>query len=266
MFKQLLPAGLRLAALTCAVGLISACGTVSEVDGDGKTQEPIFPAATSASMPEGYYVNRENLGNIRPGMTKKQIRELIGHPQFNEGMFGVREWDYLFKFREPEGQPDKVCQFKVLFDKDTLAQSFYFLPADCMEKPAPAPVAVSAPKSVTLAADATFAFARSELRPEGRDRLSQLAGQLQGSDLRSVSIVGYTDRIGNDEDNFRLSEARARSVRDYLVSQGVPGAVIDTEGRGPAEPLVNCPGPKSPAVIECLAPNRRTTITIQTRQ
>jgi len=264
MNKQHLRSGLRLAAAAAAVALVSACGTVSKVDDAGKTADPIFPAMNSASMPEGYYVNLENLGKIGPGMTKNQVMDLIGHPQFSEGMFFVREWDYILKFRQPNGQPDKVCQYKVLFDKDMIAQSFHFLPTDCM---APAVVEQKPDNKqvqhITLSADATFGFGSATLRPLGIDALSEVVAKMNQVQVQSIDIVGYTDRIGNAASNNALSLRRANAVREYFESHGVPGSMITVDGRGSAEPLVSCPGPKSAAVIDCLAPNRRTTIAIQ---
>ena len=74
------------------------------------------------------------LGRI--GMNKDQIYELIGRPHFQEGLYGVREWDYLFNYRE-NGE-HKTCQYKILFDKDKNAQSFFWLPEGCgPKKPAP---------------------------------------------------------------------------------------------------------------------------------
>ena len=60
-------------------------------------------------------------------------------------------------------------------------------------------------------------------------------------------------------------DARANAVRSYLIQHGVSGALISAEGRGPAEPLVNCPGAATPEVIACLAPNRRTSVAVQAR-
>jgi outer membrane protein OmpA-like peptidoglycan-associated protein len=265
MYKQFPRYGLRLAMALAASALLSACGTVSKVDDAGKTDEPIFPATSSSFMSEGYYVNLENLGKIEPGMTKNQIRPLIGNPQFSEGMFGVHEWDYIFKFRQPNGQPDRVCQYKVLFDKDMLAQSFYFLPANCMapvevEKPAASKPAV---EHITLSADATFGFGSSTLRPIGIAALDDLILKMNKVSVKHIEVVGYTDRFGSADYNNKLSFNRANAVRSYLVARGVPASIIDTDGRGSAEPLVSCPGGKSQAVVECLAPNRRTTLTIE---
>ncbi|MFV3332466.1 OmpA family protein [Pseudomonas sp. NY15437] len=268
MFEQYKLGGLKLALAASALAALTACGTVSDVDSAGHTQEPVFPAMKDASMPEGSYVNLENLGKMRSGMTKHQVQDLLGHPQFSEGMFGVREWDYIFKFRQAEGQPDKVCQYKVLYDTDYMAQSFYFHPADCLQQaPAPVPAPTPQPRARTLnlAADASFAFGSAVLRPEGKAKLDELAEGLKGAELISLDIVGYTDRIGSVQSNIQLSQARANAVRSYLIQHGVSGALISAEGRGPAEPLVNCPGAATPEVIACLAPNRRTSVAVQAR-
>ncbi|SNS88822.1 OmpA family protein [Pseudomonas segetis] len=257
MYKQFIHSGFRLALAATALAALSACGTISNVDDAGKTDQPVFPEMSDASMPEGYYVNQDNLASIRAGMTKKQIMALIGHPQFNEGIIGVREWDYIFKFRQPEG-PDKVCQYKVLFDKDVLAQSFFFSPSDCMTPAPQAPVV----KNVDLSADAAFGFASATLSAQGRASLDQLANDIDLTQVDRIEVVGYTDRIGSRADNDALSTARAVAVRNYLLEKGIPQSLISAEGRGASEPLVNCPGAKSAQVIECLAPNRRTSITI----
>ncbi|MBD9629265.1 MULTISPECIES: OmpA family protein [Pseudomonadaceae] len=268
MFEQFKLGGLKLALAASALTALAACGTVSDVDSAGHTQQPVFPAMDDASLPEGSYVNLENLGKMRPGMTKHQVQDLLGHPQFSEGMFGVREWDYIFKFRQAEGQPDKVCQYKVLYDKDHIAQSFYFLPADCQQAaPAPVPAPSPAPqpraRTLNLEADASFAFGSAVLRPEGKAKLDELAEGLKSAEVTSVEIVGYTDRIGSVQNNIRLSQARANAVRSYLMQHGISGALISAEGRGPAQPLVNCPGASTPEVIACLAPNRRTSVAVQ---
>ncbi len=52
-----------------------------------------------------------------------------------------------------------------------------------------------------------------------------------------ISLVGYTDSIGSDAYNLRLSEKRADAVKAYLVKHGVDGARIQTSGRGKADPV-----------------------------
>ena len=103
----------------------------------------------------------------------------------------------------------------------------------------------------------------------GRTRIDSTLQELKASGvrLRSISIVGHTDPIGSLEFNQRLSVARANSVRDYLVSQGVPANIIQTEGRGPSELKITeaeCraqgKAKNRAALIACFEPNRRVEI------
>lgn len=261
MYKQFVPNGIRVALAVTTLAALSACGTISNVDDAGKTDQPIFPEMSDASMPEGYYVNQDNLSSIRPGMTKKQVMALIGHPQFNEGVIGVREWDYIFKFRQAEGA-DKICQYKVLFDKDVLAQSFFFLPANCMTPVQPAQPQL---KSVDLSTDTTFGFDSAILNPQGRASLNQLVAEMDLANVEQIEVIGHTDRLGSQHYNDSLSSKRAYAVRDFLLEKGVPLSLINANGRGADEPIAVCPGAKSARVVACLAPNRRTTITTQTK-
>ena len=72
-----------------------------------------------------------------------------------------------------------------------------------------------------------------------------------------VQVDGHTDSVGSDEDNMRLSQGRADSVRSYLVTQGVPSARIKAVGRGESMPIADN---KSP---EGRANNRRVEIIVQ---
>jgi outer membrane protein assembly factor BamE (lipoprotein component of BamABCDE complex) len=96
---------------------------------DGKAEELVWPAERNARQPEGSFPNRDNLRAVRAGDTKNQLYELLGRPHFEEGMFVVREWDYIFKFRS--GGDVTTCRYKVIFDKNYKAQSFHWLPAAC---------------------------------------------------------------------------------------------------------------------------------------
>jgi outer membrane protein assembly factor BamE (lipoprotein component of BamABCDE complex) len=111
---------------------LAACGTnPSHVDANGKSSDLAFPALKDASRTEGSYVNVENLRKVVPGLTKPQLYELIGLPHFSEAMFNVREWDYIFKFPQPGTHEPRVCQYKVMFDDNKVAQSYAFLPQTC---------------------------------------------------------------------------------------------------------------------------------------
>src|SRR5690606_27915923 len=115
-----------------------------------------------------------------------------------------------------------------------------------------------------LNAEALFAFSSAKLSASGQERIRQLARHLMGDTLNGKRIVvtGHTDRIGNSAENLQLSLQRAVSVRLALIPNGVPAGMIDVRGMGVTMPKVQCSGGKSPAIIRCLAPNRRITVDI----
>ncbi|NIF20646.1 porin OmpA [Candidatus Pantoea multigeneris] len=134
--------------------------------------------------------------------------------------------------------------------------------------PAPAPAPVVETKRFTLKSDVLFTFNKSTLKPEGRQALDQLYSQLSNLDPKdgSVVVLGFTDRIGSDQYNQKLSEQRAQSVVDYLVSKGIPSNKISARGQGKSNPVTGstCNTVKArKALIDCLAPDRRVEIDVR---
>ena len=83
--------------------------------------------------------------------------------------------------------------------------------------------------------------------------------------IGGLTISGYTDQLGSDAVNLKLSQARAEAVRDYLKANGFPDVPVTVRGMGAAEPKVplsSCAG--SPEEQrDCLAPNRRVVIEVR---
>jgi OOP family OmpA-OmpF porin len=141
-------------------------------------------------------------------------------------------------------------------------------PAPTPPPPPPAPPAPTSEK-VTFAADALFDFDKAVLRPEGKAKLDDLVSKLAGVSLEVIIAVGYTDRIGSLAHNQKLSVARSQTVKDYLVSKGIEPNRIYTEGKGPANPVKQCPDPSAKGevrnfkqLVECLQPNRRVEVEV----
>jgi outer membrane protein OmpA-like peptidoglycan-associated protein len=269
--------GITLASLALA---LAACGNIShDVAKDGHSAgELVWPATTDTTPMHkgGTFPNLANLRQMRAGLNKPQVSDLIGYPHFSEGVWGIREWNYLFSFRHPDSDEVTVCQYKVLFDEDRIARSFYWKPASCaalLEEPKPekpAPVATAKPDVVTLSADALFPFDKGNVKdisPAGREQLAALASRLRASDAEvvAVRVVGYTDNIGSTGYNRDLSERRARAVREVLVDNGIPAAKISAEGRGEADPVKDCKGGPRAERIACLAPNRRVEVHVDSK-
>lgn len=130
--------------------------------------------------------------------------------------------------------------------------------------PVPVPVVVPPPaprfQKYTLSVTELFAFDSAELR-KSQAKLDEIANVLMNdSMIDDVLIIGYTDRIGSDKYNQKLSERRAEAVKKYLVNKGVKANRLMTKGKGKANPIAGCKGEKNAALITCLAPNRRVEI------
>jgi len=110
---------------------------------------------------------------------------------------------------------------------------------------------------ITLSGQVLFVTGKSELLPAARDQLDQVAIALkdQGS-LKPMVVEGYTDSVGSDATNQKLSKDRAESVRAYLVSKGVPSDKITSVGKGKANPVASNDTP------EGRANNRRVEIIV----
>ena len=255
-----------LAITFAGVVLVSACTrSISHIDSQGKTDNPIFPDASHAVRGEGSFVNVDNLQKMRPGLTKEQVYELIGTPHFNEGVFRVREWDYIFHFIRTDGSV-YTCQYKVIFDLSMQARSFVFSPAGCLGELKPVDAKMNPGKSINkiLNAAGLFDFGSVVLSYAGVVQINSLAEEIKGMNFSSKKIIisGYTDRIGSQIQNKQLSLARAESVKHILVQRGIPPSIITTRGMGDSLPRVLCPGKKSTAIITCLAPNRRISVEV----
>ena len=87
--------------------------------------------------------------------------------------------------------------------------------------------------------DVLFDFNKYSLKPEAREKLAKISGILLAYPDLKVQVEGYTDNIGSDEYNQNLSEKRADSVRDYLVSQNVPETNVTAEGYGKSNPIAD---------------------------
>ncbi|HLD10209.1 MAG TPA: OmpA family protein, partial [Methylophilaceae bacterium] len=140
-------------------------------------------------------------------------------------------------------------------------------PAVAAPEPMPEPVPVPAPckptfETVTISAEKLFAFDKSSLKDGSRPILDEVAEKIkQHTDIELVMVTGHTDRIGSDAYNQKLSERRANTVKEYLVSQGVDASRLQAVGKGESQPVVDCAGVHgSKKIIECLAPNRRVVV------
>ncbi len=85
----------------------------------------------------------------------------------------------------------------------------------------------------------TFATNSADISSSFYTPLNNLAGSFKQFDQNSIEIVGHTDNVGGYQYNMALSQRRAQSVANYLISQGVNPSRVTTRGAGPDQPVAN---------------------------
>ena len=112
-----------------------------------------------------------------------------------------------------------------------------------------------------------YDFNSANLRPKGMENLDKLVDLLNLNDNLNVGIEANTDSRGSDKYNLKLSEARAKSCMDYLISKGIKATRLTSKGYGETNPLItdaeiNKLVPKSPEWEEAHQKNRRTALKV----
>ena len=87
--------------------------------------------------------------------------------------------------------------------------------------------------------DVLFDTGKYTLKPDTKISLAKVAGILQAYPGLKLQVEGYTDSVGSDEYNQKLSENRADAVRDFLITQGVQTANITATGYGKNKPVAD---------------------------
>jgi outer membrane protein OmpA-like peptidoglycan-associated protein len=87
--------------------------------------------------------------------------------------------------------------------------------------------------------DVLFDTGQYSLKPGAREKLAKVAGILIAYPSLNIAVGGYTDNVGGDDMNQKLSENRAGAVRDYLVTQGVAANSVSATGFGNTSPVAS---------------------------
>lgn len=270
-------------AVALSSSLLVACASQSA------NEEVTFPKLSSTHLTTGAFIEPATFQRIQLGLDRDQVRLVLGNPHFNEGLIPKNNWNYAFNFKTGQGNEYITCQYQVKFGKvsvqpqptshsalvptrESLLVAEYWQDPACeaLVRGTPAEKPKAQVETLELSADALFAFAgsaRKDLNSAGLRSLENLVAQINKEyvDIEQIHIIGHTDRIGSAASNYTLSLARANTVAQYLVENGIARNVVTTEGRGLTQPVVDCGAStqKTPQLIACLQPNRRVIVEIK---
>ena len=88
-------------------------------------------------------------------------------------------------------------------------------------------------------ADVLFETGKYNLSTDAQLKLAKLTGIIQAHPGLNLAIEGYTDATGSADFNLKLSQQRADTVRQFLISQGLSGDVITSKGLGEDNPIAD---------------------------
>jgi outer membrane protein OmpA-like peptidoglycan-associated protein len=105
-------------------------------------------------------------------------------------------------------------------------------------KPAVSHVTLT-PTEIAIKGTIHFGTNNAEIKPDGEQLLDEVVDVLvRNPQLKKLRVEGHTDNRGGDEQNLKLSKARAAAVVAYLIKQGIEGARLESEGYGASQPLL----------------------------
>ena len=102
----------------CLLTLATACTSLDNKPITDKIDRPIISKLFNPYRPDivqGNFVSKEQLDSIRPGMTKDQIRQIVGSPLIVD-MFHPNRWDYIFSYRVGDTQQVEIRKVTLTFN------------------------------------------------------------------------------------------------------------------------------------------------------
>ena len=115
-FSSLQPHVCRLGLAVAALSSLSACGTFN--DASGRVASIVSPY--KIDIVQGNFVSKEQAEALKVGMTRTQVRDILGTPLL-ASMFHADRWDYVFTFKRQGAEP-QARKVSVYFTGDTLAK------------------------------------------------------------------------------------------------------------------------------------------------
>lgn len=162
-----------------------------------------------------------------------------------------------FSFRLPVG--DKYEIYILGFKDSTLNDNVLTIPPTTGKAYYKNPFVVEIqhlPAKSFILEDCNFETGKADLKEESFKVIDELVAYLNRKDDERIELGGHTDNVGTAKSNQILSEARANTVRTYLIAKGIDPARVTAKGYGLSKPIA------SNKTVDGRAQNRRTEVTI----
>lgn len=285
--KKLLLSAILASLATSAIAMPINSGNVDETI--------VFPDTKTSYLKQAQNVNQAELLKLTADSDKNSVRSVLGNPHFKE--FATTNWNYWLGVQDIQTNKFAECQLQVHFgDKDNPNTNYYWNDGECSKlmtkkikpkvitqvvekevikevpveviKEVPVEVVkeVQVPTVINLDSNVLFKIGSSELSDKAVNEILAKTADIKANidKVKSVEVVGHTDRIGGELQNEKLGLERAKKVASLLHAKlNLPVGVITVESRGEYEPITSCSDnlPKS-KLIECLSPDRRVELKI----
>lgn len=150
-----------------------------------------------------------------------------------EYSFPISSFEYYTVVSDLEG----FFTGSTIFNSDNKTEEYKI---DVTLKAEPAPVVVSEEKTYIKIDNIQFEYNSAQIREVSTITLNTVVATMKNDPSIKVALNAHTDFRGNDAYNYKLSQRRATSAMNYLVSKGISKERLQWKGYGETQPLIDC--------------------------